>query len=79
MSDSRRTAESNAGAFMGPDMMIPAPINAELQKEPGKPEPEDDWKLPMAPIAEIEGHEEAPEPVRTGRGAGFLHRLIHRG
>jgi hypothetical protein len=54
-------------------------MNAELQKEPGKPEPEDDWKLPMAPIAEIEGHEEAPEPVRTGRGAGFLHRLIHRG
>jgi hypothetical protein len=78
MSDSKRTAVTNAGAFMGPDMMIPAPMNAQSQKETGKSEPEDDWKLPMGPIDEIEGHQEEPEPVAAGH-SGLLHRLTHRG
>jgi hypothetical protein len=80
MSDERRTAVRNAGAFLSPDMgggggMIPAPTNS-LNVGPGEPGPEDDWRLPMGPIDEVVADAEAvPVPVHEG----LLHRLTHKG
>lgn len=80
MSDPKRTAERNAGAFLGPDMMIPAPMNALNEDRPGLPDPEDGWKIPLGPIDEIDGNAGAtPEPAHAGHGTGWLHRLTHRG
>ena len=36
MSDRKRVAEGNAGAFLGPAMLVPAPMNA-LNDGPGRP------------------------------------------
>ncbi len=64
MSSRKRVAERNAGAFLGPDMLIPAPMNARYAG-PGRPGPEDEWKVPTGP-AETEGeHDVILEPVHS--------------
>jgi hypothetical protein len=50
MSEPRRTAEGNAGAFLAPDMgggggPIAVPMN-KLGVGPGEPGPEDEWTFP---------------------------------
>jgi hypothetical protein len=80
MSDKPRVAVRNAGAFLTPDLgggvgLIPVPMNA-LSVGPGKPGPEDEWKMPAdpadgpavqeAPVAKP-AHEGMPNPV-TRRG-----------
>lgn len=80
MSDRKETDESNAGKFLGSEMLAPGPMRT-LSDEmgPAKPEPEDEWKLPTGPVDEIEGQKDAtPEPAHPGR-AGLLHRLTHKG
>jgi hypothetical protein len=83
MGDPKRTAEGNAGAFLGPDMgggggMIPVPMNV-LSSGAGEPGPEDEWKIP-SPAEGEPGVPEAtaPEPAPASH-AGLLHRLTHRG
>jgi hypothetical protein len=81
MSEPKRSAEQNAGAFLGDAGvgLVPMPTNT-LHVGPGDPGPGDEWKIPTGPIDEIVDHEEAiPEPVRAGHGVGLLHRLTHRG
>jgi hypothetical protein len=84
MSDPRRTAERNAGAFLGPDLgggggIIPVPVNS-MSSGPGEPGPEDEWKIPEWPEDEAKPAEEAtPEPAHAAHGSGLLHRLTHRG
>ena len=57
MSDERRTAVRNAGAFLGPGMsggggmLVAMPMNS-LTVGPGEPGPEDDWKFPEETAAE---------------------------
>jgi len=75
MSDKRREAVNNAGAFLGPGMVVPAPVNA-LNVGVGEPGPEDDWKIPVGPTDEIPAE---PEPVLVPAREGLLHRLIHKG
>jgi hypothetical protein len=43
--DRRRRGEPNAGAFMGPDVMIPTPMGT-LGDSPAPPEPASDDELP---------------------------------
>jgi hypothetical protein len=62
MSGRRREPERNAGAFLGPDMLIPAPMHP-LSVGPGKPGPEDEWKVPMGPIEIEEDSDETDEPT----------------
>jgi hypothetical protein len=51
-----------------------------LNVGPGDPGPGDEWKIPMGPIDEIVGRDEAiREPLDAGHGVGLLHRLTHRG
>jgi hypothetical protein len=45
MAERRRRSEPNAGAFMGPDVMIPAPMG-KLGDSPPRPEPANDDDLP---------------------------------
>jgi hypothetical protein len=80
MSEPRRTAERNAGAFLGPDMLVPAPMNADTAGSgPGEPGPEDEWKIPAWRDDEAEDKAGAvPEPVHAGHDS-LLHRLTHRG
>jgi len=80
MSEPRRTVERNAGAFLGPDMLIPAPMNADTAGSGlGEPGPGDEWAIPAWREDETEDQAEAiPEPVPAGH-EGFLHRLTHRG
>jgi hypothetical protein len=79
MSDRKRVAEGNAGAFLGPDMLVPAPMNA-LNDGPGRPGPEDDWKMPPPPLDEIEGKDDVSlEPVDPGRTVGLARRPTHKG
>ncbi len=84
VSDERRTAQRNAGAFLPPDLgggggMIPVPVNAE-SLGPGKPGLEDEWKIPAGPEADAEiPGEPTPEPALAGPRPGLLHRLTHRG
>lgn len=81
MSEPKRTAERNAGAFLG-DVgvgLVPMPTNT-LHVGPGDPGPGDEWKIPMGPVDDIAAHDdEVPEPVHAGHGAGLFHRLSHRG
>ena len=83
MGDQRRTAERNAGAFLGLDGSgggpIPTPVNA-INLGPGEPGPGDEWKIPAWPEDEVKRAEEAtPEPEPAAHGSGLLHRLTHRG
>jgi hypothetical protein len=80
MSDLKRPDESNAGKFLATEMLAPGPMRT-LSDElgPGKPEPDEGWKIPLGPIDEILGKDEAiPEPAPI-HGASLLHRLIHKG
>jgi hypothetical protein len=80
MSEPKRAVERNAGAFLGPDPLIPTPTNADTAGlGPGAPGPGDDWAIPAWREDETEDKlEAAPEPVHAGH-EGFLHRLTHRG
>jgi hypothetical protein len=81
MSEPKRTAEPNVGAFLG-DVgvgLVPMPTNT-LHVGPGDPGPEDEWKIPAQPDDEAAGKlDAAPEPATPAHGVGFLHRLTHRG
>jgi hypothetical protein len=81
MGDSKRTAERNAGAFLGPDLMVPIPVNSETEGTGrGEPGPEDEWTIPALPDEQAPVTKEAaPEPAHTTPGSGLLHRLTHRG
>ena len=59
MDDSKRTAERNAGASLPPDLgggggVVPVPVDLDPGTVPGKPEPEDEWKIPAWPEDELE-------------------------
>ena len=79
MSEPRRTATRNAGAFLGPDMLIPSPMNVDASGSvPGEPGPEDEWVIPTGrEDATEDKREAAPEPVRAGHDS-LLHRLTRR-
>ena len=82
MRDRRRTAESNVGAFMWPVIMAPEAVRnlSDAMLGPGEPGPEDDWKVPMGPIDQTEGQDDAvPGPMNSGREIGLVDRLTHRG
>lgn len=73
MNDRKPTAESSASAVPGPRTNSPtiAPI---------EPDADDGWKIPLGPIDEILGKEEAaPEPVEAVHSGGLIQRLTHRG
>jgi len=80
MSDRRRVAERNAGAFLGPSFPpIPAPMNA-LYVGPGKPGPGDDWKIPTGPLDEIVGQDDVIlEPVDSDGTILLPRRPTSRG
>jgi hypothetical protein len=81
MGNKRRTAERNAGAFLGPDMLIPIPVNSSTEGTgPGEPGPEDEWKIPAWPDDDVKpSGKAAPKPEHAAHGSGVLHRLTHRG
>lgn len=49
MSNKRRVAEDNAGVFLADRGAVVVPIHG-LNVGPGKPGPEDEWKVPMGPV-----------------------------
>jgi hypothetical protein len=60
----RKRREQNAGAFLGPDMLVPAPIRTlsdDYRDEPTEPEPEPE-PAPESP----------PEPP------GIVRRMVDR-
>lgn len=62
MSDRKRAAQANVGAFYGGVVQISLPIPAVgVEPPPGEPRPEDYWKVPAGPI-EIDDRGN-PEPV----------------
>jgi hypothetical protein len=67
MSDPKqRQAERNAGAFLGPDVLVPAPMRTlddEYHDAPTEPEDSD----------------REPEPEQPGAIRRVLHRLTRRG
>ena len=64
MADKRREAEAKAGAFYGGVVQISLPIPAVgVEPQPGKPRPEDEWRVPTGPVETEEGV--IPEPVRS--------------
>jgi len=64
MSDRKRTAEANVGAFYGGVVQISLPIPAVgVESRPGEPRPEDEWRVPTGPL---ENEDDVPlEPVRS--------------
>ena len=75
MSETRKTAEGNAGAFLTPDMggggMIAVPMNV-LSSGSDEPEPEDEWQFPTEPLDET-----APvgvKPVKSELPQGPTHK-----
>jgi hypothetical protein len=51
MSDRKRTAESNVGAFYGGVVQVSLPIpSVGVESQPSEPRPEDEWKVPMGPV-----------------------------
>ena len=56
----KRVIERNAGAFIGPGVQVPAPVNAD-NVGPGKPGPGDEWIMPEAPIDTTAGQEGATD------------------
>lgn len=64
MSDRRRVAVRNCGAFYGTSITpIPTPMNA-LIVGPGEPGPGDEWRVPTGPLDADDGKNElAVEPV----------------
>ena len=82
MSDKRRTAVRNTGAFLGPGMgsgggNAPMPTNA-ISVGVGKPGPGDEWKMPSGSIDEVVAQDDEPaetaEPAQSGH-RGLLRRL----
>ncbi len=64
MSDRKRAAEGNVGAFYGGVVQISLPIPAMgVEPRPSNPRPEDEWRVPMGPT-ETEEHV-ILEPVRS--------------
>jgi hypothetical protein len=59
----RRQAESNAGAFLGPDILVPVPMGSAGVRRDGPDEPEDD---------------RVPEPPSPGVLRRFRERLMGR-
>jgi hypothetical protein len=64
MSHRERVAERNAGAFLAPGGPTPAPMNA-LYAGPGRPGPEDEWKVPMGPVETEAEDDVILEPVHS--------------
>jgi hypothetical protein len=85
MSDRKRTAESNSGLAIGPQIQphYPFPFVLPVETGPARQGPGDHWRIPSGPLDEIEGRDAAPEPepapAQPGRAGGLLHRLIRRG
>ena len=51
MSDRKRTAESNVGAFFGGVVQVSLPIPAiGVESQPSEPRPEDEWTVPAEPV-----------------------------
>ena len=70
MSNRRRVAERNIGAFYSPDQPIPMPPLNALNDGPGKPGPGDDWRMPTGPL---ETEDDAIlEPVHSDGKVVFL-------
>jgi hypothetical protein len=64
MSNKRRVAEANVGAFYGGVVQVSLPIPAVgVESRPAEPRPEDEWKVPMGPL-ETED-EVSLEPVHS--------------
>ena len=59
-----RTAERNAGAFLGPDIMIPVPTRTLGDEYADRPEPEDSDRV--------------PEPEEPGLLRRVTERITHR-
>ena len=80
MSEKRRVAVRNAGAFLGPGMSsgggnAPMPTNA-LSVGVGEPGPGDEWKMPEGPI----NLDAIPdEPAHQLEHESLVHRLTHKG
>ena len=78
MSEKRRVAEKNVGAFLGDGGVGLVPTaTSTLSVGPGEPGPGDEWKMPLGPIDEIVAQDEAvPEPPAH---ESLLHHLTHKG
>ncbi len=65
MSNRRRVVERNAGAFLGPDLLAAAPMNA-LYVGPGQPGAGDDWRMPTDHPDETAAQDDViVEPVQS--------------
>jgi len=59
------------------DYLFAVNVLKNLYLGPGKPGPEDEWKVPLGPIDEIAVQDdETAEPAHSGH-RGLLHRLTH--
>jgi hypothetical protein len=80
MGDPERTGESKVAQFA--DWAIPAMGRAMGDPPlPGKPAgpPEDEWKVPTGPIADVEGPADAATSGAVAERGSLLRRLTHRG
>ena len=59
-----RTAERNAGAFLGPDIMVPVPMHTLGDDYADRPEPRDSDRV--------------PEPEAPGLLRRVIDRITHR-
>jgi hypothetical protein len=77
--DARRTGAPLVDAEgMGAILMVQDSVNLG----PGKPGPEDDWRIPPLPGDEFDpkvAEASVPETIQAGHGSGLLHRVLHRG
>jgi hypothetical protein len=77
MSDHKRTAESNVGAFFGGVVQISLPVPAVgVEPQPSEPRPEDDWRVPTGPI-ETEHHRPL-DPAHPGPSDPLPPSPTHR-
>ena len=72
--DQHRRRERNAGAFLGPDLLVPVPMSTLDDEADVPPEPEDDGE----PGAHRASPERAPEPEPQGLVGRLLGRLRPR-
>ena len=82
MSDRKRSAASNSGLTIGPEIQphYPFPFVLPAGTGPAGREPEGSWKIPLDPTDEIVAADEAILAVANSGGTGgWWRRLTRRG
>jgi len=75
MSNRKRVAETNVGAFLSPgDLPIPVPPMNALDDGPGEPGPGDEWTFPTGPV---QAETDADATTEPGNSDGTIVSPLH--